>query len=288
MDAATLRARCAAKIAARKVGHFHDRPWLYEAFLSVPREHFVPDVVWWPVQDDAGRFPVLDRTAAPDPWLQAVYDPRTPLITQIADGAVRPEDGPTDRADFTSSISCAAVVVDMLHHLDPQEPETVLEIGTGTGYSAALLSRRVRADHVVTVEISPELADHADHKLDELGVRPLVVTGDGELGWAPRAPYDRVLSTVAVRRVPQAWLDQTTAGGTILTPLDTPFGHEALLRLVADGKGGAEGHLVTGVSFMKTRAQRPRRPYAELGWPAWTDYRVTVRDGTQRIWAPRE
>ncbi|MFH8407487.1 methyltransferase domain-containing protein [Streptomyces sp. NPDC018019] len=283
VDAASLRRACAAAIDGYDGGYFHGRDWLRAAFLEVPREHFVPDRVWWPNPQD-GRYPVLDRTERPRQWLKAVYRPLTALITQIDDGRVRPEDGPAAAGGcFTSSLSCSAVIVDMLHHLDPQPLDKVLEIGTGSGYTTALLARRVGAANIVTVEIDDELARRAAGNLTALRLAPHTVVGDGEAGYAEAAPYDRILSTAAVRHVPAAWPRQVRPGGVIVTPLDTPYHTDALLRLVCDGHGNATGHLVKAVSFMKTRAQRPRRSYGELGWPGWSEHRVTVGADGQRI-----
>lgn len=281
-SAEALRLACAEQLDARAAGHFHDRPWLREAFLAVPREHFVPDRVWSDAVGEDGRSPVLDRTRRPRAWLRAVYRPLALLGTQAADGKVRPEDGPTSEA-FTSSVSCPAVVVDMLHHLDPQPGEKVLEIGTGTGYSTALLAYRVGAGNVVTIEIDAGLAAVAQSNLDKLGIAVKALTGDGELGCPDSAPYDRIISTAAVREVPRPWLEQLAAGGVLLTPIDTPFGCDGLARLVGDGRGEAQGHLVGGVSFMKTRGQRERRSYGELGWPGWVDYQVSAGPDGQRI-----
>ncbi|AYG78217.1 Protein-L-isoaspartate O-methyltransferase [Streptomyces hundungensis] len=289
--AVELRAACAAEIDGRTVGHFNDRPWLRAAFLEVPREHFVPDRVWWPTPRADGLHHVIDRHERPRAWLKGVYRPRASLITQVADGAVRPEDGPTD-APFTSAVSCSAVVVDMLHHLDPGPSDTALEIGTGSGYSTALLAQRVRPENLVTIEIDEQLADRARRSLADFRLRPAVVTGDGERGCPDRGPYTRIISTAAVRQIPRAWLDQAAPGAVIVTPLHGPFGHDALLRLVADGQGGGAGRLVTGVAFMKMRGQRAERPFTDLGWPtvegpwpAYSEacYQVTVRDGRQRI-----
>ncbi|GGP78352.1 methyltransferase domain-containing protein [Streptomyces melanogenes] len=287
--AAELRAQCAAEIDARTEGHFNGRPWLREAFLTVPREHFVPDQIWWPTPRDDGLHHVIDRRERPRAWLKGVYRPRASLITQVADGAVRPEDGPTD-APFTSAVSCSAVVVDMLHYLDPAPADVAVEIGTGSGYSTALLAQRVPPENVVTVEIDTELAARARESLAGLGLRPTVIAGDGELGYPSRAPYTRIISTAAVREIPQAWLDQAAPGAVVVTPLFGPFGHDALLRLIADGQGGGEGRLVNGVAFMKVRGQRAERSFEKLGWPTvngpwppYGDYRVTVRDGRQKI-----
>ncbi|MFI6688439.1 methyltransferase domain-containing protein [Streptomyces sp. NPDC050485] len=283
--AAELRKQCMEIIDTYRGGYFNDRPWLREAFDAIPRERFTPDRVWWHLRDDSGCYPVLDRQVQPDEWLEAVYTPDAPLITQIADGAVRIEDGPTRSSGFTSSISCPLVVVSMLHHLDPEPGETILEIGTGTGYNTALLARRIGPGQLVTIENQPALAERAEQNLQALGGdQPLVVTGDGEQGYPERAPYDRILSTVGVRQVPPAWLHQVRAGGVIVTPIATPFGCDALAKLVCDGEGGASGRLIKQIYFMKLHGQRERRPWSELGWPRWPDYQVALSpDGTQRI-----
>ncbi|KWT60760.1 protein-L-isoaspartate(D-aspartate) O-methyltransferase [Streptomyces albus subsp. albus] len=282
VDAVALRRGCVAAIDGYGGGYFHERDWLRAAFLEVPREHFVPDRVWWPTRRD-GRYPLLDRNERPGQWLKAVYRPLAALITQIDDGRVRPEDGPAAEGCFTSSVSCSAVIVDMLHHLDPQPHERVLEIGTGSGYTTALLARRVGAANIVTVEIDPDLARRAAGNLGALGLAPHTVVGDGEGGYAAAAPYDRILSTAAVRHIPAAWPRQVRTGGVIITPIDTPYNTDALLRLVCDGQGNATGRLIKPVTFMKTRGQRPRRSYGELGWPGWSEHRVTVGADGQRI-----
>ncbi|MGW7517824.1 methyltransferase domain-containing protein [Streptomyces sp. NPDC054796] len=269
-DASTLRSECAAQIA-KDYGYFTGHEWLLRAFHDVPRHHYVPRQVWWPKRGDDGLFPMLDADHEPGRWLKAVYRPRAPLITQIRDGAVRPEDGPTDSNEFTSSISCPAVVVQMLHHLDPRPGQRVLEIGTGTGYNAALLAERTAS--VVTVEIAPDLADRARARLEGTGVR--VVCADGEDGCEGEGPYDRIISTACVTQIPAAWVRQLSPGGVLLTPLATPLGMDGLARLEADGQGGARGHLVAGVNFMLLRSHRTRRSWKELGW-RWPNFHLTA------------
>ncbi|WP_157847655.1 methyltransferase domain-containing protein [Streptomyces violens] len=174
----------------------------------------------------------MDRTLRPRQWLKAVYRPGAPLITQIDDGAVLPE-APVSSDAFTSSISCARVVVTMLRRLEPRPGETLLEIGTGTGYNTALLCHRLGDQAVTSIEVDAGLAATAAHHLKDLGLHPHLVTGDGTEGHAARAPYDHFLPTACVQRVPTARIQQVRAGGRIL-PLTTPLGTDALLSLTTE------------------------------------------------------
>lgn len=142
-------------------------------------------------------------------------------------------------------------------------------------------SRRIGADNVTTVEIDATIAERARDKLNGLGLAPTVVVGDGEQGHPARASYDRLISTAAVQRIPPAWLDQMSAGGTILTPLATPFGSDALALLRCDGHGAAEGRLVAAVNFMPVRGQRGHRQWRDLGWFRFPDLRVIADHDSQ-------
>ncbi|MFH9425572.1 methyltransferase domain-containing protein [Streptomyces sp. NPDC017529] len=247
----------------------------------------MPDRVWWPVRGTDGLYRIYDRTQQPRAWLKAVYLPGIPLITQIDDGTVAPT-GPADGA-FTSSISSPSVVIELLRHLAPEPGQKTLEIGTGTGYTTALLTHRTGDTNVTTIEIDPRLAHHAQTRLHALGLHPHLITGDGEQGHPPNAPYDRILATASVRTIPPAWIDQLRPGGLLLVPLDSPFGHDLLLRLEADGHGQAHGRFIAPVEFMRTRAQRTPRSHVGLGWPPdaspdqWQYLHVTVGPAGQHI-----
>lgn len=279
---------CMADIDAYgTAGYFHDRPWLREAFLATPREHFTPDRVVVIEPDDRGlyRYRALDRSEQPEEWLRQVYTHDRALVTQLDDGATPLEDRSSQGVEPTSSISCPAVVVNMLRAARPEPGQRVLEIGTGTGYNTALLAHRVGAENVTTIEIDAGLAKVAEVKLNELGLAPRVVVGDGEQGHPDRAPYELILSTVGVQEIPRPWLEQLAEGGLLVTPIDSPFHCDGLVRLVGDGRGHARGRLVGSVSFMKTRGQRTKRPFKELGWPTWGDYQVSAGPEGQHIWS---
>lgn len=140
----------------------------------------------------------------------------------------------------------------------------VLEVGTGTGYNAALLAHRLGATSVTSVEIDPALATAARVALKKAGFGAVtVVTGDGTLGHPPSAPYDRGLSTATCHRVPQAWVEQTRPSGRIVTPWASSYHNGALLHLDVSDDGAARGHFGGNVSFMWLRKQR-----IPFGWLA--------------------
>ncbi|MGH3932312.1 MAG: methyltransferase domain-containing protein [Pseudonocardiaceae bacterium] len=153
------------------------------------------------------------------------------------------------------------VVFTMLSHLGVHPGQLVLEIGTGTGWTAALLSHRLGDDRVVSIEVDPSVADAARENLAGVGRSPRVITGEGAEGYSATAPYDRLIATCSVQTVPYAWVAQTRPGGVILTPWGTTFENSALLRLTVDNDGErAIGGIVDWAMFMRLRAQRPVIP----------------------------
>jgi protein-L-isoaspartate(D-aspartate) O-methyltransferase len=238
------------------------------SFLTVPRHRFIPDTIWCPA--DRGLSP-LCRGADPRGWLDRVYD-REAVVIQVDDGS---PDGDRGR-HITSSASHPGVVARMLAALDAAPGMSVLEIGTGSGYNAALLAARLGARHVTTIEVDPLLAAHAQAALAATGFdRVTVVTGDGAWGYPARAPYDRIISTVAVTEVPYAWVAQTRPGGLVLTPWANAYYPGGLLSLTVGDDGTATGGIVADVSFMWLRDQRPSPTYSasidtSLGTPGRT------------------
>ncbi|WP_331765969.1 methyltransferase domain-containing protein [Embleya sp. NBC_00896] len=257
------------------LGEF-EQPWMRDAFARVPRHRFVPDTVWVP-GDDGYR--ALERAGEPGRWAEAVYAPHAPLVVQVDDGRpVRPGVGQV----ASSSISAPSAVLFMLRALGVEPGDRVLEIGGGTGWNAALLCERAGPGRVCTVEIDPVLADRARRALEAAGCRVHVVCADGELGHREHAPFDRVIATAAVGRVPYAWVEQTAPGGVIVAPRIVPFHQGGLLRLTVAGDGTASGVFDGGVMFMPTRGQRFTRfdPATVVDDDTWehSDAGVTALD----------
>ncbi|MGH3771881.1 MAG: methyltransferase domain-containing protein [Pseudonocardiaceae bacterium] len=177
------------------------------AIEQTPRHLFVPRFY----RDDDT---VVDGTdpATVGEWLDAVYRD-TSLVTQYATAPG------TDLPFPTSSSTMPSLMVRMLALLDVIDGSRVLEIGTGTGYNAALLCHRLGADHVASIELHPDLAADAADQLHSLGYAPALAVGDGAGGIPDHAPYDRIIATCAVPAIPPGWIDQLAPGGRIVTDL---------------------------------------------------------------------
>ncbi|MFB6166977.1 MAG: protein-L-isoaspartate(D-aspartate) O-methyltransferase [Candidatus Nanohaloarchaea archaeon] len=118
------------------------------------------------------------------------------------------------------TISAPHMVAAMTEHLEPGENDRVLEIGTGSGYQAAILSELV--DEVITTEIVPELAEEARERLSDYGNVEVVQT-DGSTGYSEEAPYDRILYTAAAPEIPSEVFDQLEPGGKLVAPVGTGY-----------------------------------------------------------------
>jgi protein-L-isoaspartate(D-aspartate) O-methyltransferase len=200
-----------------------ETPSVRAAFLEVPRELFVPEF-------------------AAREGLDAVYRDEA-IITQ------RDEHGAP-----TSSSSQPAIMALMLERLDLSEGQRVLEIGAGTGYNAALLSRIVGPrGRVVSIELDRELARRARIALAGAGHRLRVVCRDGRLGFADAAPYDRIIVTASVHELQRAWWEQLAPGGLLEVPLRlTSNGAQAIPTLRKEGRELRSISVLTG-GFMPLR-----------------------------------
>jgi len=137
--------------------------------------------------------------------------------------------------DDGQTISQPYIVALMLEAARIGPEDAVLDVGTGSGYAAAVAAQL--AHRVVSIERKPGLAIEAAATLDALGYRVEVVTGDGTLGWPAGAPYDAIVAAATGPSVPSAWVDQLAAGGRIVMPVGRSGGaqHLAVFERSADG-----------------------------------------------------
>ncbi|MGH3718891.1 MAG: methyltransferase domain-containing protein [Pseudonocardiaceae bacterium] len=229
-------------------------PGWAEVFTAVPRHVFIPRFFR---RDTTGDLIAIDGS---DPmrraqWLEAVYSD-TALMTQL--GQIDPGNTLRPLTVSTSSSTKPTLMARMLTDLHAHPGHRVLEIGTGTGYQAALLCHRLSDRNVCSVDIHPGLITTAHTRLASLGYRPRLVCLDGAEGWAEHAPYDRIIATCGISTIPYPWVAQTRPGGLILTEA-LAGGHGMLVRLTVAADGTASGHFLDYPGLFMTLRRTPDR-----------------------------
>lgn len=157
-------------------------------------------------------------------------------------------DGPLP-IGYGQTISQPYIVASMTELLDPAPTHRVLEIGTGSGYQAAILSALVK--EVYSIEIVPELGASASALLRKLGYHNVYVKiGDGYQGWPEKAPFDRIILTAAPPEIPQTLIDQLAPGGKMVAPVGQGVWDQELYVIEKDKHGKVSRRAVYGVRFV--------------------------------------
>ena len=147
------------------------------------------------------------------------------------------------------TISQPYIVAFMTEQLQVSSQHKVLEIGTGSGYQAAILGEL--AKHVFTIEIIPELAEGAKNILNHLSYKNITVrAGDGYKGWPEEAPFERIMVTAAPAEVPQALVDQLAPGGRMILPVGAQFLVQYLWVIEKDDQGTVTKEKILPVRFV--------------------------------------
>jgi protein-L-isoaspartate(D-aspartate) O-methyltransferase len=272
-----LRARFAGQLAAGGLPVF----WR-GAFEEIPRHHFMSRVF---IRRSAGQgdeyVPLVaqvDRSA----WLRHIYRDET-VITQldgddtlwyaaVAAGAVRGTE--------TCTSTQPSLMGRMLDMLDIRPGHRVLEIGTGTGYNAAVLCHRLGDTNVTSIDVDPILIENARTALAALGYRPTLAAADGRDGYPHNAPYDRITATCSLPRLPYSWVQQAAPGARIVVTLAGLLGG-ALLLARTSGDGTAAGRFMPGpVSFIPAR---PHPPGRTLPAPARSPHETPQKADTRHV-----
>jgi protein-L-isoaspartate(D-aspartate) O-methyltransferase len=156
------------------------------------------------------------------------------------------------------TISPPVIVAYMTEQLDPQPTDKVLEIGTGSGYQAAVLSPLVK--EVYSIEIVERLGKHAEATLKRLKYANVhTKIGDGYLGWPDQAPFDKIIVTCSPEKVPQALVDQLKEGGRMLIPVGERYEQVLYLFKKQEGKLKSEALLPTLFVPMTGKAEDQRQ-----------------------------
>lgn len=238
-------------------------PEWHDAVCATPRHVLVPR--WWEAIPDSYPFAWGLVTAELG---GEVYTDDT-LVTRV--GALHADHAqPGDRAPGlpTSSSTLPGLIVRMLHLLDPQPDHQVLDVGTGSGYSAALLSHRLGDERVTSIDVDAYLVEAARERLASLGQTPRVEVADAT-GELPDGRYDKIMATVSVRPVPRGWLEALQPGGRIIT---TIVGTSLLVSADMGDEGIARGRILADpANFMRTRQAPDYPPRLDLVYDAARD-----------------
>ena len=147
------------------------------------------------------------------------------------------------------TISQPYIVALMTELLDPDKGDVVLEVGTGSGYQAAVLAPLV--DRVCTIEIVRPLAERAAKRLDALGYNNVTVRqGDGYYGWSDHAPYDGIIVTAAASHIPPPLIDQLKPDGRMIIPVGPAFMTQNLILVEKDAEGQVHTRVLLPVAFV--------------------------------------
>jgi protein-L-isoaspartate(D-aspartate) O-methyltransferase len=147
------------------------------------------------------------------------------------------------------TISQPFIVALMTDFLDPEPDHVVLEVGTGSGYQAAVLSGLVK--HIYSIEIIAGLTESARRVLDRLGYDNITLrTGDGYLGWPEHAPFDGIIVTAAADNIPPPLVEQLKPGGKLIIPVESRGGFQELILVTKGENGSTRERSVLPVRFV--------------------------------------
>ena len=223
------------------------------------------------------------------PWPPAWPEITDPLVLDALASVPRHLFVPPDHQDqayedaplpigFNQTISQPFIVAIMTQALRISFDSRVLEVGTGSGYQAAVLAHISR--HVWSVEALPVLADAARERLARLGYKVTVKTGDGRLGWPEHAPYDAITVTAAAADTPPALVQQLASGGRLVIPLGESQWDQVLWRIEKDQDGRFAAERLGAVRFVPLVHSAPV-------WPEDAE-QAAIRNELQRLGVGRQ
>ena len=233
-------------------------PDLIGAFRATPRHRFLDRVYQYQRKRDRWR-ELLTRDPGEDE-LRLIYSDRA-LITHVSSAGRQGSGVPI------SSSSQPSLMAQMLEDLRLMSGLQVLEIGSGTGFNAALLAFVISPGEVVSVDVDREVLSEAWDHLRAFPDRKVSLKhADGREGFVEAAPYDRIMVTAATPDLEPAWLEQLAEGGILLAPLVLAPGLAFIVRGTVC-KGEFLGRLTRAAYFMPLRAEGERGEAEDCPWP---------------------
>jgi protein-L-isoaspartate(D-aspartate) O-methyltransferase len=210
-----------------------------DAFSAIPREPFIRSFY-----ESTGRTWTLHGETPGEQWLEWIY--RDEALVTCLDAQNMP----------LSSSSQPSIMAAMLEALDVKPGQRVLEIGTGTGYNAALLARLADDPSLITtVELDATMAQQAEAILFEIIGQVDVHAGDGSLGVSSQMPYDRVIATASSSGIPRPWYEQLAPGGRLVMPLQGSLQASGFLVIQKGEKEGRGQFHQPSLHFISMRSE---------------------------------
>lgn len=190
---------------------------------------------------------------APEVKAALLNTPRDKFVPKaLSDSAFENHPLPIGHGQTISQPYIVAIMSDLLE-LDADDK--VLEIGTGSGYQAAILSQLCR--QVYTIEYVEALAEVARTRFAKLGYDNIeTMAGNGFDGWPEHAPYDGIIVTAAATHIPGPLIEQLKPGGRMVIPIGRPYSHQELKLVIKNDDGGLETRDVLGVAFVPFQGER--------------------------------
>ncbi len=218
----------------RRVFKTSVKPQNKKAFCNVPRHFFIPALFSYDETEKKQVKALLDPENPTEEQLRIIYQDRPLPIAFKGAGEV------------LSTCSQPSLILYMIEISNIKSGHNVLEIGTGSGYNASIISEIVGEDKITTIEIDPEITKIAMTNISKLNKNIKVITADGGKGFIEKAPFNSIISTCATPDIP--WFDQIAEGGTIVIPLLT-HGLEMLMFFERKGEM-LSGKAVLPVRFL--------------------------------------
>lgn len=209
----------------------------HAAMCATPRHLLVPR--WFDQDRDHEAWELRDGPSDEQAWLEAAYDGHRTLVTQVGTvHADHAEPGNSCDGWATSSATLPGLVIDMYRHARIFDGADVLDVGTGSGYGAALLSGRLGAEHVTSIDVDPYLTAAAAERLASFGAHPRILTADATSDLP--GDYDRIVPMASMPAIPASWLTALRPGGRFVFSLT---GGSVLITADKTPDGGARGRV---------------------------------------------
>ncbi len=218
---------------------FLKNPEYERAFLSVPRHIFIPSI--YDIEKEEWKKYEIDYSKPQEEILRKIYVDK-PLVIDI------------ERGDVLSTSSQPTVMAMMIEEAKLKNGDRVLEVGTGSGYNAGVISRIVGNNgKVITTELEKKVYESANSNLKRSGIKNVkIYCVDGGLGYSKEAPFDKIIVTTSSSDITEEWIKQLKIGGRIVLPLVTR-GMEAIVFLKKEDDKLLKGEIKYYVRFLTMR-----------------------------------